>query len=168
MQRETDGFFSAVWDGRLDPTGLVKGWAIERASALLRAAGSDNHAVNGGGDMQIAGEMAPGEPWRVGISDPRDPARLLAIVEGRDFAIATSGVAERGRHIVDPRDGAPAAELAAVTVVGASLTRVDAYATAAFAMGGAALGWLEAQPAHEGLVVSADGAAASTSRFYAG
>ena len=57
--------------------------------------------------------------------------------------------------------------LASVTVLSRSLTRVDAYATAAFAMGGEALPWLEAQPGHEGLVVAADGTATPTSRFYA-
>jgi thiamine biosynthesis lipoprotein len=167
LQAETGGYFTAFWDGRLDPTGLVKGWAIERASALLHAGGSHNHAVNGGGDMQLAGEAAPGKPWRVGISDPRDATRLVAIVQGHDFAIATSGVAERGKHIVAPRTATPADGLASVTVLGRSLTRVDAYATAAFAMGGNALPWLEAQPGHEGLVVSSDGVATHTSRFYA-
>jgi FAD:protein FMN transferase len=167
MRSETDGYFTALWDRELDPTGLVKGWAIERASDILFAHGSRNHAVNGGGDMQISGEPNAGEPWRVGISDPGDQTRLLAVVEARDCAIATSGSAERGPHIVDPLHAAAADELRAVTVVGRSLTRVDAYATAAFAMGAGALPWLEAQVEHEGLVVSADGAATATSRFYA-
>lgn len=167
VERETDGFFSSRWDGRLDPTGLVKGWAVERASAILRARGSANHAVGGGGDMQLAGEAAPGVPWRVGVSDPCDVTRLVAVVEGRDFAVATSGTAERGAHIVDPHTAAPAGAAAAVTVLGPSLTRADAYATAAVAMGARALGWLESVPGHEGLVIAADGTAAATSRFYA-
>jgi FAD:protein FMN transferase len=167
LQAQTRGYFTARWDGHLDPTGLVKGWAIERASELLHAGGSHHHAINGGGDMQLAGEVAPGKPWRVGISDPHDAARLVAIVQGRDVAIATSGVAGRGRHIINPLTATPAEELASVTVLGRSLTRVDAYATAAFAMGGGALPWLEARPGHEGLVVAADGVATPTSRFYA-
>ena len=57
------------------------------------------------------------------------------MVTGRDFAVATSGVAERGSHIIDPHTGQPATELASVTVVGSGLTLTDAYATAAFAMG---------------------------------
>jgi thiamine biosynthesis lipoprotein len=77
--------------------------------------------------------------------------------------VATSGVAERGRHIVDPFTGRPADALLAVTVVGPSLTEVDAYATAAFAMGRSALAWLEALDGHEGLVVDADGRATGTS-----
>ena len=163
LREETGGYFTAYWRGAApDPTGLVKGWAIERASRLLRERGSRNHAVNGGGDMQLAGESAPGQPWRVGIADPFDRTRILAVVTGRDIAVATSGVAERGAHIVDPRTGTPATTLASVTITGRSLTRADAYATAAFAMGAHALPWVEHLPGHEGLIVASDGTTAAT------
>jgi thiamine biosynthesis lipoprotein len=165
VQRETGGYFSPLWNGALDPTGLVKGWAIERAEEIIRDHGSRNHAVSGGGDMQVAGESAPGKPWRVGITDPADRTRVLTVVEGRDFAVATSGVGERGEHILNPFTGRPPAGVTGVTVVGRSLTRVDAYATAAFAMGNAAVDWLESQPGYEGLVVAEDGTTRSTSGF---
>lgn len=165
VEEETEGAFTTHWNPAVDPdpTGLVKGWAIEQAGHILAAHGSRNHAVNGGGDIQMAGGPAPGQPWRVGISDPFDRTRLLAVVSGRDLAVATSGTAERGAHIV----GAAAAggELAGVTVVGPSLTRADAYATAAFAMGPRCVQWLEALPDHEGLVVFADGKVAATMGF---
>ncbi len=165
LTRETGGYFTARWRAGLDPTGAVKGWAIERASLILRSWGSRNHAVNGGGDLQLLGEAELGRPWQVGIADPRDAARVLAVVAGRDLAIATSGTAERGQHIVDPYTGRPPVGLAAVTVVGPSLTRVDAYATAAFAMAGRALSWLEALPGYEGLAVSDAGEVRTTSAF---
>lgn len=165
VEAETDGYFTPIWNGELDPTGLVKGWAIERASDLLKAHGSRNHAVNGGGDIQLAGESGPGQPWGVGISDPLERTRVLTVVSGRDFAVATSGIAERGNHIIDPFTGAPAAELVSATVVGASLTRVDAYATAAFAMGSSALSWIEGLPGHEALLVSANGGVTRTEGF---
>jgi thiamine biosynthesis lipoprotein len=166
VETETDGAFSAFLHGELDPTGLVKGWAIERASDILRAHGSADHAVNGGGDIQTAGEPSPGEPWRIGVSDPLDRTRLRSMVSGRDLAVATSGVAERGAHIVDPRTGAPVTGLVSATVTGRSLTRVDAYATAAFTMGAQqALDWLERLPGYEGLVVLPDGRAWCTSGF---
>lgn len=154
MQRETDGYFTALWSGALDPTGLVKGWAIERASEMLRLAGSAHHAVNGGGDIQLAGEAAPGEPWRVGVSNPADRTQVMRVVTGRDFAVATSGRGERGDHIVNPYTRSPATELAAVTVVGPSLTRADAYATAALAMGPAAGVWLHNRVGYDGFVVA--------------
>ncbi len=165
VQDATDGYFSAVYAGRLDPTGLVKGWAIERASAMLRAAGSANHAVNGGGDMQLAGEAASGRPWRIGISHPLVPGALATVVTGRDLAVATSGTAERGAHIIDPFTGRPATALASVTVVGAGLTRVDAYATAAFAMGERARGWVERLDGFEAYAVVADGSTWATSNW---
>ena len=168
MHRETAGFFSALWSGQLDPTGLVKGWAIERAAELLRMHGSRNHAVSGGGDVQLAGQAAAGRPWRVGISDPHDRGRVLSVVTGRDFAVATSGNAERGDHVLNPFTAALPRDLASVTVVGPSLTRADCYATAAFAMGANATAWLEAQPGHEGLVVSATGALTSTTGWTGG
>lgn len=162
VQAETGGWFSARVGGRLDPTGLVKGWAIERASDLLRRAGSTRHVVNGGGDLQAAGEQRPGEPWAIGIADPRAPGAVLAVVPVRDGAVATSGIAERGRHITNPFTGASATGLSSVTVVGPSLTRADAYATAAFAMGTDAVRWLASRPGYAGLVVTTDGRASAT------
>lgn len=159
---ESGGWFTAWWGAGLDPTGLVKGWAVERASRLLRDHGSRNHAVNGGGDMQLAGEAAPGRPWTVGIADPFDRMRVLATVTGRDLAVATSGTAERGAHIVDPHAGVPARGLASATVVGPSLTRADAYATAAFARGPGALGWIDVLPGYQALLVLPDATVAAT------
>jgi thiamine biosynthesis lipoprotein len=164
----TRGYFSLHWRGAPDPTGLVKGWAIDRASALLRAHGSRNHAVNGGGDMCLAGQAEPGRPWRVGISDPHRPQHILTAITGTDVAVATSGTAERGPHIIDPWTGAPAQDVTAVTVVGPELTLVDAYATAAVAMGAGALAWLATLPGHEAFVVSVDGGHRRTVGFGAG
>lgn len=161
FEAETGGYFTARWRGTPgppDPTGLVKGWAIERASELLRRHGSHHHAINGGGDVRLAGESAPGRPWRVGISDPAEPRRVLTVVTGRDIAVATSGTAERGAHIVDPVAAAPARDLRAVTVTGPCLIRADAYATAAFAMGHRVFDWGPTLADHEVFVVSDEGA----------
>lgn len=160
-ERETDGAFSARLPGGLDPSGLVKGWAVEWASGILREHGSSNHAVNGGGDVQLAGEAAPGRPWRVGIADPFDPTRLLTTVEGTDLAVATSGTSERGLHLVDPSTGEPAQRLASVTVTGPSLGWVDVAATAAFVKGPAAIDWLRGQGL-EGIVVDLHGTVTRT------
>jgi FAD:protein FMN transferase len=167
VQLETDGAFSAVTNRRLDPTGLVKGWAVERASRLLRERGSHNHAVNGGGDVQMAGEPAPGRPWTVGITDPHNTKRVLTTVAGRDFAVATSGTAERGAHIVDPFTGRPSAGVASASVRGPSLTFADAYATAAFVKGPRGVRWIEGLPGYEALIVMADGAVRASSGWTA-
>ena len=85
------GYFTVTPGGRFDPSGYVKGWAIERAAATLTAAGSAEHSVNGGGDVQCVGDRGPGQPWRVGVADPLRPGSLALVVAGQDFAVATSG-----------------------------------------------------------------------------
>jgi thiamine biosynthesis lipoprotein len=165
IEKATNGYFTTFAGTELDPAGLVKGWAIERASQLLRSHGSENHAVNGGGDIQLAGEAGPDRPWTIGISDPLDGTRILATASGLDFAIATSGVAERGQHIIDPHTSVPANGLASVTLTGASLTLVDAYATAAFAMGPRALSFVENVTGIEALLIFPDGTSVCTARF---
>lgn len=165
MAAATAGRFSVAPRGKLDPSGLVKGWAIERASALLTEAGLPDHHINGGGDVQLCGGPAPGEPWRVGLADPLEPGELITVVSGRDLAVATSGTAERGRHIIDARTGRAATALASITLVGRHLTDVDALATAAFVMGADARAWAEAWPGIEALAVTRDHSAWRTSGF---
>lgn len=163
LHHDTGGYFSAYAAGRLDPSGYVKGWAIEQASDILATAGSTNHAVNGGGDVQCVGHAAPGRPWRIGIAHPHRPGQLAGVVAGADLAVATSGTAERGQHVIDPHTRGRPATLASVTVIGPRLADADAYATAAFAMGADARDWLEQLPAHWGFAVTTDGSTWSTS-----
>ncbi|MFI5757751.1 FAD:protein FMN transferase [Streptomyces sp. NPDC051569] len=155
--RVTDGFFTTTPEGRLDPSGLVKGWAVEGASDLLHEAGADNTCVNGGGDLQMRGEASPGIPWRVGVAHPVLRDQLVTVVTGRDRAVATSGTAERGDHIIDPRTGSPASGTLSVTVTGRHLTQADVFATAAFAMGPGARSWIAAQDGYEALMVTTGG-----------
>jgi thiamine biosynthesis lipoprotein len=142
LSARTGGYFSATAGGSLDPSGYVKGWAVERAAAILTAAGSPWHCVNGGGDVRCAGVSPRGGNWRIGVANPLDRGALALTVEGKDFAVATSGVAERGMHVLDPHTGRPPEGLLSVTVTGPDLAVADAYATAVFAMGyPGALGW---------------------------
>ncbi|MGK4580685.1 FAD:protein FMN transferase [Kitasatospora sp. HPMI-4] len=158
---ETDGWFTERPGGRLDPSGWVKGWAVEEASESLRAAGSGHHLVSGGGDVQTCGG-----PWRIGIADPLRPGAVAAVVAGRDLAVATSGTTERGAHILDPHTGEPATGLASLTLVGRHLARTDAWATAAFAMGpDLGLAWAAARPEVEALAVLPDGTRRRTPGF---
>ena len=107
VREATGGFFDARASGTLDPSGLVKGWSVEVASQMLAEAGSNNHCINAGGDIRMRGTPGSGRPWRVGISHPLTPGRLTVIVTGHDLAVATSGTAERGLHILDPLPGVP-------------------------------------------------------------
>ncbi len=165
VSRESDGYFSSTIGGRLDPTGLVKGWSIQRASELLRAGGLARHCINGGGDVQAAGEPEPGRPWNIGVAHPLHPATFATVVAVRDGAVATSGTAERGMHVFDPFTGKPASALVSVTVVGPDLTRSDAYATAALAMGGSARPWVESLDGYEAFAIAPDGSGWATRGF---
>jgi len=121
--------------GRLDPSGFVKGWAVDEAADRLAAAGARSFAVNAGGDIVVRGEAAPGRAWRVGIRDPAAADRVAAVLELTDRAVATSGLYERGGHVRDPRSGRVPGAWAGVTVVGPTLGEADAWATAALALG---------------------------------
>ncbi|MEV0777435.1 FAD:protein FMN transferase [Streptomyces sp. NPDC050428] len=163
--RVSGGWFSHLATGVLDPSGLVKGWAVEGASEILYEAGARNTCLNGGGDLRLRGEAAPGAPWRIGIAHPLRPGELCTVVEAGDLAVATSGTAERGAHVVNPHLGISAKGLASVTVTGAGLTLTDAYATAAFAKGESARDWLESLDGYEGFAVLPDGRSWQTDCF---
>lgn len=137
------GAFTLEPGGRFDPSGVVKGWSIERASRILLDSGLPNHLVNGGGDVQAHGVREPGQSWRVAIADPRDRSRSVAVIGGREpLAVATSGTSERGEHVQRAQDS----EVLSVTVIGDRLTDVDIAATTAFALGPAARDWIEDRP----------------------
>jgi len=167
LWRETDGYFDAYASGRLDPSGYVKGWAVEVASTRLAAAGARHHCINAGGDVRIRGRAADGRPWRVGVRHPWHADRLSWVLEVGDGAVATSGTYERGAHVVNPRAGGPALGLRSVTVVGPDLAMADAYATTALAMGEPGLAWLAAQAERgfESAAVTDDGRAFHTDRL---
>ena len=153
----TDGFFDAYVTGALDPSGFVKGWAVQVASDRLLAAGCGNHCVNASGDVRARGHTFPGQPWRIEVHHPWQPIELSWVLVGTDLAVATSGSCQRGRQILNPHLGRPATELSSVTVVGTDLGLADGYATAAIAMGRPALTWLAQLPGHEAAVITEDG-----------
>ena len=159
LARTTGGTFDARRhraDGIVDPSGFVKGWAVEEASARLEDAGARNYVIAAGGDVLARGKAGPGEAWRVGIRHPDDPGAIAAVLGIGTGAVATSGLYERGDHIRDPRTGAVPRELVSLTVVGPSLAWADAYATAAFAMGLEGLAWVDAQPGCGAVAVTAE------------
>jgi thiamine biosynthesis lipoprotein len=153
---ESRGAFDVRRAGRLDPSGVVKGWAVERASRPLRHLPDTDFCLSAGGDM-VCRVADPGGPsWRVGIEDPHDPTGVVAVVPIRDGAVATSGLAHRGGHVVDARTGAVPRALASVTVVHSSLVTADIDATAAFALGVDGPAWLARRPGRTAIVVHAD------------
>jgi thiamine biosynthesis lipoprotein len=150
-------------DGRrvLDPSGVVKGWAAERAAEPLRSLPETDFCLSAGGDLVCRTLDPDAPPWRIGIEHPADPSRIVAVVPVRTGAVATSGTAHRGAHLVDARTGRPPEGVASVTVVADSLTWADIDATAAYARGADAAAWLGTRPGRTGLVVFPNGSAAT-------
>ena len=161
-ERRSRGAFRVVRPGPdgapvLDPSGVVKGWAVERAAEPLRALAETDFCLSAGGDLVCRTLDPDAGPWRIGIEDPRDTTRLVAVLPVHTGAVATSGTAHRGEHVVDGRTGLPPAGIASVTVVAESLTWADIDATSAYAVGPDAARWLAEERRRTGLVVWADG-----------
>lgn len=159
---QSDGAFTIELPGpggrlALDPSGVVKGWAVERAAAHLRELPDTDFSLAAGGDLVCRTTDPAAEPWRIGIEDPHDPTRILAVVPVHTGAVATSGTAHRGSHLVDGRTGLPPVGVASVSVIAATLTWADIDATAAYARGRGAADWLRTRPGRSALVVWADG-----------
>ena len=149
-------------DGRLDPSGYVKGWAVEEAAWLIDSAGGRNYWINAGGDIVARGHAEPGRPWRVGIRHPDRPHHVAAVLAISDRAVATSGAYERGDHITDPRVAHAPTGVRSVTVVGPSLGFTDAYATTVYVMGLDGLRWLGRHSDHAAFAITDDGRAVWT------
>jgi thiamine biosynthesis lipoprotein len=120
-----------------DPTGLVKGWAADRAASRLEELSGASYCLNAGGDVVVGGTAGeggdgPGALWRVGIEDPRDRSRIAEVVELHHGGVATSGTAARGAHLYDPATGTFVQRTGSVTVVGPTLMWADVWATALF------------------------------------
>jgi FAD:protein FMN transferase len=143
LRLETKGYFDvrAETPTVVDPSGLVKGWAVARGAAILEQAGLRHFNVNAGGDIVVRGGALPEASWRIGIQHPRSPDKIAEVVVLTDGAIATSGAYARGDHVFDPHTGRPPSGLLSVSIVGPDLATADAYATAVFAMGSDGPGW---------------------------
>ncbi len=161
--KEASGGWFDPWamPGGFDPTGLVKGWAAERALAELRGAGLPGALVNGGGDVAGFGAPPGGHRWRVGIRHPWRADALACVIE-LDAAVATSGPYERGAHLIDPATGQPASRAASATVTGPSLTLADALATGLAVGGDEALAAVAGLDGYAGYLIRPDGSEADT------
>jgi len=163
-ERSAGAFNSLRPDGRLDPSGYVKGWSVYRAARLLDDGYVTRYCVNAGGDIQLRGQAPGGGPWRISLVHPFEPGRAAKLLHLQDCAVATSGTYERGRHIYDPRTGAPVMDPVSLTVIGARIDEVDALATAAFVMGETGLAFVQAQGC-EAMMIRADGGVILTPGF---
>lgn len=149
----------------VDLGGIAKGYAVDRCIELLRRAGVEQASVSAGGDSFILGDRR-GQPWRVGIRDPRDEEAMAAVLPLTDTAVSTSGDYERFfeedgiryHHILDPATGRSARDAWSVTILGPDATFTDALSTSVFVLGperGLAL--IDRMPGIDAIIIDAAG-----------
>lgn len=130
-KKETHGLFDPFFDGKYNPTGFVKGWAIENAFMKYIKPLIDNNileagAINGAGDMQVGTRLDSNFFWKIGIENPEDKEKIIAKYSIKNGAVATSGLSKKGQHIKSDND----INHIQVTVVGTYLSEVDVLAIA--------------------------------------
>jgi thiamine biosynthesis lipoprotein len=150
---------------RINLGGIAKGYVVERGANILRANGVEHGIVTAGGDSRLIGDRR-GQPWMVGIRDPRKDGQVAISVPLEDEAISTSGDYERYfeedgvryHHILQPSTGAPASGVHSATVFGPDAVFTDALSTSVFVMGvDKGLRLIGSLPDYESIVIDADG-----------
>lgn len=149
----------------VDLGGIAKGFAVDRCIELLRRAGVTQASVSAGGDSYILGDRR-GEPWTVGIRDPRNEDGVTAVLPLMDTAVSTSGDYERFfvedgvryHHIIDPDTGRSAKDAWSVTILGPQTTFTDALSTSVFVLGpDKGLQLIDSLPGVDAIIVDAKG-----------
>jgi FAD:protein FMN transferase len=164
-KKDTYGYFDIEHDGLYDPSGIVKGWAIQNAADRLKAGGFRNFYIDAGGDISVAGNK-DGKLWRIGIRNPFNRSENVKVLALTDRGIATSGTAIRGQHVYDPYNpNMPLLDIVSITVIGPNIYDADRFATAAFAMGKRGIQFIEKLAGFEGYMIDAHARATFTSGF---
>ena len=165
-KHETRGYFNVVTpEGKFNPVGIVKGWAIKNAADILRGFGFRNFYVDAGGDIEASGTNPRGEKWSVGIKNPFKQEEVVKTLFLTDLGIATSGTYIRGDHIYDPHTNQTTNDIVSLTVVGPNVYEADRFATSAFAMGRKGIDFIEERPELEGYMIDKKGTATMTREF---
>lgn len=161
----TKGYFDIKRNGKYDPSGIVKGWAILGAANIIRDVGYKNCYVSAGGDIQTLG-LCKGYPWKIGLRNPFELDKVIKIVNVSGEGVATSGTYERGSHIYNPKQkGGLKTDIVCITIVGPDIYEADRFATAAFAMGRSGIEYVEGLSGFEGYQIDKKGIATMTSGF---
>ncbi len=165
--RETDGYFSIIQnDGTIDPSGLVKGWAINRVAKLIESFEYRNYFLDVAGDIQSCGVNKEGKEWTIGIRNPFDESSIVKVISPRGHGVATSGTSIRGQHIYNPhKPESVIDDIVSLTVIGPDIYEADRFATAAFAMGGKGIAFIENLSGFEAYQINSEGIATMTSKF---
>ncbi len=167
-KKDTNGYFDIRRpDGSIDPSGLVKGWAIKNASDILRKLGYKKFFIDAGGDAEIStGNRSVDAGWKWGIRNPFNTREIVKVLSLSNCGIATSGNYERGNHIYNPKTGVSGeTDIVSMTVIGSNVYEADRFATAAYAMGTTGIEFIESRQELEGYMIDKRGIATATSGF---
>jgi FAD:protein FMN transferase len=164
-KKQTNGYFDVWYQGDFDPSGIVKGWAIQKAAEMLQVYTNDFY-VEAGGDIQVHGKSETGKPWKIGVRNPIVRDENIAIVSLDNEAIATSGTAIRGNHIYNPVDEHMDETIISLSVISKRIIDADRMATAAFAMGKNGIQFIESLDGFEGYVVDKNKVATQTTNWH--
>lgn len=165
IKEKTQGFFDIYHKGYLDPSGIVKGWAIQKAAERLRLRGFRNFFIDGGGDIQADG-LKEGRKWKVGIKNPFNQSEIIKVVDLSNEAIATSGTYTRGDHIYNPlKKNKRVTEIISLSVISKTILEADLLATTAFAMGKRGIAFINAYKGADGYMIDSKGIATYTQGF---
>jgi len=134
-KKETNGFFDINNNGFLDPSGIVKGYAINQGANILKNKGYKNIYVEIAGDIQVYGKDQNGQSWKIGIQNPFHLNEIVKVVNLSNKGIATSGTYLRGNHIYNPKSKIKNEDFVSVSIIGPNVYEADRFATAIFAMG---------------------------------
>ncbi len=165
--KETFGYFNIKKpDGSLDPSGIVKGWAIHKAAKILEKRGIKNFYIEAGGDIEVRGLNENNDLWKIGIRNPLKTEEVIKVLCLSNAGIATSGNYVRGSHIYNPIKPLSAPEeIISISVVGPNIYEADRFATAAFAMGKQGIYFIESLDGFEGYAIDKEGKATYTTKF---
>ena len=165
-KKETGGYFNIQNKNKIDPSGLVKGWAILNATWLLAKKGFKNYYIEAGGDIQMSGSNSEGKPWRIGIRNPFNRSENVKIIETSNEGVATSGTYIRGQHVYNPYDpDKKITEIISITVIGPNIYEADRMATAALAMGKKGIEFIRTLNKFAGYMINHEGMATFTNNF---
>lgn len=164
-KKQTDGYFDINKGGILDPSGIVKGYAILEGAKILKNKGFKNFYVEIAGDIQTYGRNSKNQKWSVGIQNPFSPKEIVKVVKIENRGIATSGNYVRGNHIYNPKNNKTVNEIVSLSVIGPDVFEADRFATAAFSMGERGIEFIENMKGFEGYQIRKDKKAVFTSGF---
>lgn len=128
---------------KIDLGAIAKGYATEKAAAVLLKTGIEHAIINAGGNIDVIGKKYDGQAWRIGIQDPRNSKNLVGILSLTDEAAVTSGDYQRYfeedgiryHHIISPKTGKPSRDTMSITVITKNSAKADVLSTALFVMG---------------------------------